>query len=173
MKSITIQPIGISEVLQLQSIAKQTFTETFSSQNTKENMEQYLGEALSVEQLSSELKDSNSLFYFALAESNLVGYLKLNTGSSQTEIQSEASLEIERIYVLKAYQGKHIGQALYEKALTVARELKVHYVWLGVWEKNEKAIQFYTKNGFVEFDQHNFTLGNDVQVDILMKKYVI
>jgi len=75
--------------------------------------------------------------------------------------------------VLKAYQGRQIGQVLYEKALAVANELQVSYVWLGVWERNERAIQFYTKNDFVEFGQHIFTLGEDEQVDKLMKKNIL
>ncbi|MEY2586230.1 MAG: hypothetical protein RLY11_79 [Bacteroidota bacterium] len=75
--------------------------------------------------------------------------------------------------MLKAYQGRQIGQVLYEKALAVANELQVRYVWLGVWERNERAIQFYTKNGFVEFGQHIFTLGEDEQVDKLMKKNIL
>jgi ribosomal protein S18 acetylase RimI-like enzyme len=42
-------------------------------------------------------------------------------------------------------------------------------MWLGVWEENPRAIRFYQKQGFVEFDQHIFQLGEDAQTDILMK----
>ncbi|MEY2586231.1 MAG: hypothetical protein RLY11_80 [Bacteroidota bacterium] len=87
MKSFTIQAVRTADVLKLQSIARQTFTETFSSQNTEENMNMYLTEALSVEKLTLELEDSNSLFYFAIEDNTIVGYLKLNTASSQTEKQ--------------------------------------------------------------------------------------
>ena len=98
-----------------------------------------------------------------------MGYLKINLGPAQTELKDSNSLEIERIYVLKSYFGKKVGQLLYEKAASIAKELKLKYIWLGVWEKNERALQFYKKNGFVEFDQHQFVLGEDVQNDILMK----
>ncbi|GJH39565.1 hypothetical protein RCZ04_01150 [Capnocytophaga sp. HP1101] len=79
-------------------------------------------------------------------------------------------MEIERIYVLKSFHGSGVGQELYQKAITVAREQAVQYVWLGVWEQNPRAIRFYEKNGFVPFDKHVFVLGNDPQTDILMKK---
>ena len=66
--------------------------------------------------------------------------------------------------------GKKVGQLLYEKAMAIAGELAVNYVWLGVWEKNARAIRFYSKNGFEPFDKHIFKLGDDVQTDIMMKK---
>jgi ribosomal protein S18 acetylase RimI-like enzyme len=102
----------------------------------------------------------------------VIGYLKLNTGHSQTELKDSRAVEIERIYVSKAFHGKNIGQLLYEKAIRSAREKKAEYVWLGVWEENTKAIGFYKKNGFVEFDKHIFRLGDDEQTDIMMRKKV-
>jgi ribosomal protein S18 acetylase RimI-like enzyme len=95
--------------------------------------------------------------------------LKINFGDAQTELKDNKSVEIERIYVLQAFQGKKLGQALYEKAISIAKEMKVKYVWLGVWEQNHRALQFYKKNGFVQFDTHIFKLGNDEQTDIMMK----
>ena len=95
--------------------------------------------------------------------------LKRNFGHSQTELNDNEALEIERIYVLKDFQGKKIGQKLYEKAVEVAKQNKVKYIWLGVWEKNQKAIDFYEKNGFVPFDKHIFVLGDDEQTDIMME----
>jgi ribosomal protein S18 acetylase RimI-like enzyme len=99
----------------------------------------------------------------------VIGYLKLNFGQAQTELQDEKALEIERIYLLKEFHGKNVGQLLYDKALQIARQKNVDYVWLGVWEENRRAINFYTKNGFVEFDKHIFKLGNEEQTDKMMK----
>ena len=83
------------------------------------------------------------------------------------------SLEIERIYVLKEFLGKTIGQLLLEHAFQIAREKGNENVWLGVWEENKRAIRFYQKNGFEEFDKHIFMLGEDAQTDILMRKKLI
>jgi RimJ/RimL family protein N-acetyltransferase len=80
------------------------------------------------------------------------------------------AVEIERIYVLQAYHGKKVGQLLYEKAMEVSVEVNAGYVWLGVWEENQRAISFYKKNGFIEFDKHIFKLGDDEQTDVMMKK---
>lgn len=169
MDSIKITRITANDIDALQQIGRQTFSETFSDSNSEENMKSYLEEGFSVQKLSSELHDTNTEFYFATADDIVIGYLKLNFGASQTELQDDSALEIERIYVLKAFHGKKVGQILYDKAIQIARQKNAAYVWLGVWEENLRAISFYKKNGFVEFDKHIFKLGNDEQTDIMMK----
>jgi len=169
MKNIDIEKVTLNDIEQLQKIGRETFYETFSARNTVENMEKYLDEKFSVEKLTTELKEKDSEFYFATFDTSVIGYLKLNFGQSQTELKDDKALEIERIYVLKEFHGKKIGQILYNKAIQIANQKKVDYVWLGVWDENPRAINFYRKNGFVQFDKHVFKLGNDEQTDIMMK----
>ena len=166
---IKIEQINHSHIEALQQIGRQTFEETFAESNTAENMAKYLEEAYSHEKLSAELNNANSFFYFAMLDEKVIGYLKLNKGGSQTELKDNDALEIERIYVLKEFHGKKVGQLLFDKAIEIAKAQHVAYVWLGVWEENKRALQFYTKNGFIEFDQHIFVLGNEAQTDIMMK----
>lgn len=169
MNNILIKRVSLNDIAQLQKISRQTFSDTFSATNTEENMKKYLEEELSVEKLTAELNNKDSEFYFATVDDKIVGYLKVNTGQAQTELKGDSGLEIERIYVLKDYYGKGVGQMLYEHALQIARQMKVDYVWLGVWEENRRAVNFYKKNGFVEFDKHIFRLGDDEQTDLMMK----
>ena len=169
MEEITIKKASLNDIAQLQKIGRQTFSETFSDGNSDENMKKYLDESFSLEKLTSELSDQNAAFYFALIDDQAIGYLKLNFGQSQTELKDTAALEIERIYVLKEFHGKKVGQVLYETAIQVAKQARASYVWLGVWEENPRAINFYKKNGFVAFDKHIFKLGDDEQTDIMMK----
>ena len=169
MDNIEIKRVFFNDVNQLQEIARQTFYETFSEQNTIEDMQNYLENNLSSDKLKQELEDINSEFYFSIFDNKVIGYLKINYGQAQTELKEQKSVEIERIYVLKTYHGKNVGQVLYEKSLDIAAMTKAHSVWLGVWEKNKRAINFYKKNGFVEFDKHIFKLGNDNQTDIMMR----
>lgn len=169
MENITIQKVTLNDIDQLQKIGRQTFSETFSGDNSEEDMKKYLDENFSTEKLTDELNNQNSEFYFAKLEDTVIGYLKLNFGESQTELKDNKALEIERIYVPKEYHGQSVGQILYEKAIQVAKQKDTDYVWLGVWEENLRALSFYRKNGFVEFDKHIFKLGNDEQTDIMMK----
>jgi len=169
MNNIHIIKANHEDLEALQKIGRQTFYETFSAGNSEENMTKYLEEGFAYDKLSAELQDNAAEFYFAIVEDHVIGYLKINSGQSQTELKDEQSMEIERFYVLKEYHGKKVGQLLYEKAIQIAQNKGVDYIWLGVWEENPRAIQFYKKNGFVEFDKHIFKLGDDEQTDIMMK----
>jgi diamine N-acetyltransferase len=169
MKNIDIQKVTLNDIDQLQKIGRQTFSETFSGDNSEEDMKKYLDENFSVEKLTDELNNKNSEFYFAVLDNTVIGYLKLNFGESQTELKDNKALEIERIYVPKEFHGQSVGQILYEKAIQIAKQKDADYVWLGVWEENLRALSFYKKNGFIEFDKHIFKLGNDEQTDIMMK----
>ncbi|MEZ4800288.1 MAG: GNAT family N-acetyltransferase [Flavobacteriales bacterium] len=169
MIEFEIRKVTLIDIDQLQKIGKQTFYETFAAGNTEENMIKYLNEGFSAEKLTNQINDNNAEFYFATLNDKVIGYLKLNLGQSQTELQDDKALEIERIYVLKDFHGKKVGQLLYDKAIEVAKDKKSDYIWLGVWEENPRAINFYKKNGFIEFDKHVFKLGNDEQIDIMMK----
>lgn len=170
MQEIILKQIGIENVEQLQKIAKQTFFDTFSHHNTEENMTQYMAEGFTIDKLTAEIQNENSEFFFALSDEEVIGYLKVNFGDAQTELQDKDSLEIERIYFSKDFHGKKVGQILYKKALEIAKDKNLGYVWLGVWEENRRAVQFYRKNGFVEFGQHIFKFGNEDQTDLMMKK---
>jgi ribosomal protein S18 acetylase RimI-like enzyme len=173
MNKIKIEKVTPDDMTQLQQIGRTTFSETFAAVNTEENMKTYLDDSFSLTKLAEQVNNDGSQFYFAVLDGDVIGYLKINTGHEQTEIKDVQGLEIERIYVLKAFHGQSVGQELYEKALEIAAEGGVNYVWLGVWEKNSRAIRFYAKNGFVPFDKHIFKLGSDEQTDIMMKKDLI
>lgn len=170
MEDITITQSGIENIQVLQNIGRETFYETFAESNTAENMRDYLEKNFDTQKLKSEVMNSDSFFFIAWDGATPIAYLKLNTGMSQTEPQEAGALEIERIYVLQQYHGRNVGQLLYNKALEVAGELNKSFIWLGVWEKNFRALRFYEKNGFTAFDKHIFRMGDDEQTDIMMKK---
>ncbi|GAA4465294.1 GNAT family N-acetyltransferase [Nemorincola caseinilytica] len=170
METIGIRKADIADIDRLQHISRLTFSQAFAADNAEENMQAYLQEAFSTEKLAAELRDPCSVFYFAIRNNDIIGYLKLNFGPSQTDIKDDTALEIERIYVLAEFHGKKVGQLLFEKALEVALQRGARYIWLGVWEHNHKAIAFYSKNGFLPFDEHIFLLGTDPQTDIMMRR---
>ncbi|KAF2516939.1 GNAT family N-acetyltransferase [Flavobacterium zhairuonense] len=170
MNTLKITKATLNDIAKLQDIGRKTFSETFAEVNSEENMAKYLEESFAAEKLSAELKNESSYFYLAELDEKIIGYLKLNTGDAQTEKQEKNALEIERIYVAKEFHGKKVAQELYAQALQIAEEINASFIWLGVWEKNFRAVSFYTKNGFTQFDTHIFKLGDDEQTDFMMKK---
>ncbi len=159
----------VAHLNDLQKISTQTFYETFAEYNTPENMRLYIENAFNLVRLTSELTNPHSTFFLVNVAGKTVGYFKINTGHAQTEFQEENGLELERIYIAKEYIGKKIGTQLFTQVLSMAIEKNKTYLWLGVWEHNTRALNFYTKLGLAAFGQHTFTLGTDPQTDILMR----
>lgn len=150
-------------------ISRITYFETFIVCNTVENMEIYLETNMSREGLFAEIVNIDSIFYLAYVDEELIGYLKVNTGLTQTEIFEYRAIELERIYILKKFHGRNYGDQLLQKAIDHGKEINAEFIWLGVWESNFRAIRFYEKKGFEQFGKHDFVMGNEVQVDQLMK----
>ena len=150
-------------------IAICTFRQTFDRYNSAENMASYIDAAYHPAVLEKDLDPNRSAVYLAQLEGQTVGYLKLNFPEAFTHPVEPGAVEIERIYVDEAKQGRRIGVALMQKAIDVARNRDARFIWLGVWEKNDKAKSFYEKKGFVIFGSHPFMLGEDRQTDLLMR----
>ncbi|NNF20022.1 MAG: GNAT family N-acetyltransferase [Flavobacteriaceae bacterium] len=153
----------------LSSMSRETFREAFEAQNKPQDFITYLDKAFSMETLGKELEQAGSSFYFIYREDELVAYMKLNTGKAQTDLREAKGMELERIYVLKDYQGLGIGAAVLSHVKQLAREAGKEYLWLGVWEENKDAIRFYEKHGFVKSGMHPYYIGNDRQMDWVMK----
>lgn len=167
---MTFERCTIQDAETLRSIAEQTYRETFSADNKTAIMDAYTQEAFNSDKIETELRNPDSTFYFGVDNDVCVGYIKLNVGEAQTELQETDSLELERIYVLQAYQGKRYGQQMLDFAIHQARRQGMQSIWLGVWEHNIKARKFYEKNGFARFGEHDFVMGDDRQTDYLLRK---
>lgn len=168
--NLTFRQCIPDDIHTLCTFSYKTYNENFAHMNTPSNMKTYLEQSFNINKVSGELSNSNSLFYFLYANGELAGYLKLNEASSQTDINDMQSLEIERIYVAKEFQGEGLGNVLMNRAIDIANTGKNLYVWLGVWEKNDRAILFYKKNGFYEVGTHSFFMGEEEQTDFVMRK---
>ncbi|HEX8356175.1 MAG TPA: GNAT family N-acetyltransferase [Segetibacter sp.] len=167
---IVIEPVKISEANMLANISRKTFYDTFREQNTEENMDLFLNESFNLQTLQRELEDPANHFFFAKSTGEVVGYVKLSESEPPAELANEKAIEIARIYTLQERIGSGVGKAMVEFAIGFGNTLQKQMVWLGVWEHNKRAIDFYRRFGFVKFSEHVFMVGNDAQTDWLMKK---
>ena len=168
--TIKIKKCNREDLEILQEISIETFNDTFENQNTPENMKAYLEAAFNSKRLEKELSNRSSQFFFVYFNEAVAGYLKVNTNEAQSEEMGDESLEIERIYIKNKFQKHGIGKYLLNKAIEIAMERNKNKIWLGVWEKNENAIAFYKKVGFVHTDSHSFYMGDEEQIDFIMTK---
>lgn len=150
--------------------SRNMYYETFKGMCAPEDMSAYLEEAFRTEKIRGELENPHSSFYLLFDADQLVGYIKLNDAVAQSDLQDPDSLELERIYVSGTVQGTGFGSYLMKQAVDIAQRQAKKYLWLGVWEKNTKAIAFYHKHGFYEIGTHTFVMGDDAQTDYIMRK---
>jgi len=161
-----------SDTAVLSRLGRKTFVETYGEKNTAKNMDKYLKASFSKKSIADQLEDQKNFFLIVKKKDKAVGYAKLRENNQPFHDKKVKVVELERIYVLKEHQGAGIGKALLDKCMAFARLRSYPVMWLGVWEKNLKALKFYQNLGFVVFGSHEFELGNDTQNDYLMKKDV-
>lgn len=153
----------------LRALSIETFTDAFAAANDPQDFAAYLKKAFNTQQLGAELGRAGTRFYFLMVGEALAGYFKINTGKDQTELQEESGMELERIYVRAPFQGKGLGAWMLQQVSQMAKSEGKDYLWLGVWEKNTRAIAFYRSHGFVIFDTHPYYIGSDRQMDWMMR----
>lgn len=153
----------------LSALGAKTFFDTFAKDNTPENMDLHLRTSFSPEIQFNELSEPENIFLIAEVDSTPVGYAQLVLNSTEETVHGTKPLEIRRIYAVQEYLGKGIGKELMNAAIQEARQRDCDCVWLGVWEKNPRAIAFYQKWGFKEVGTHTFTVGTDPQRDFIME----
>jgi diamine N-acetyltransferase len=151
-------------------ISRRTFYDTFAAHNTPEDMDKFLNEQFRFDELVKEVHSPENIFIVAEAGNEVAGYAYMRESAPPPSLDELPSIEIARIYALQGMIGKGVGNALMKRCVETAYDMGKRMIWLGVWENNFRAIQFYNRWGFEKFDEHNFILGNDVQKDWLMKK---
>jgi ribosomal protein S18 acetylase RimI-like enzyme len=170
METIRIIKADLSHANLLSKLGAVTFSETFAHQNNPDDFNNYLQKSFNKEQIEKELNENGSTFLLAYSVGELAGYVRLRESDElQDKFPGKRLLELQRIYSLKQFIGKGIGKALLNFSINFAKQNNFDILWLGVWEHNQHAIQFYSHFGFEPFDHHAFMIGNDEQTDILMK----
>ena len=153
----------------LSELGAKTFYDTFAKDNTQENIDAYIKGSFSSKIQLSELSEPDVIFLIAESESIAIGYAQLIMNSKDEAIKGTRPLEIRRIYASQEYLGKGVGKELMKATIREARQRGCDCVWLGVWEKNQRAIDFYRKWGFREVGTHLFSVGDDPQNDFVME----
>lgn len=172
--NLLIRKANIKDTEVLAQIGWQSFYDAFADhpKNAPEDMKTYMDEAFSAEAISRDLADEDAIYFVAEFDEKIVGYAKLKKNSREDCVSGENPLELCRLYSLNEYIGKGIGKALMLESLKYAEENAHDFFWLGVWEYNLRAQEFYKKFGFEKCGEHVFQLGSDPQTDWVMQKKI-
>ncbi len=167
---IEIREAKLQDIPAMREVAISSYSDTFSVFNTPENMEAFFNETYSLNILEKEFHENDSLIYLAWEADTIIGFVRLRKSDEVISYLGNNTLELQRLYVLTSAQGKSVGKLLMEKSIQYANQKKYDWIWLGVWERNYNAQRFYERWGFEKFSEHTFWMGDDPQVDWLLKK---
>lgn len=155
-------------------LGRVTFTETFGHFfKDKQDLIDYYNTTFSVDKIERSLTKPNNVYWIAFVEKLPVGYAKLKLRSGSQFIPSENVCQLQKIYVLKDFLSMKIGFELQNRLLKKAKETGNSKIWLSVLHSNERAINFYLKNGFQQIGKHDFQIGNESFDFIAMSKSFI
>jgi ribosomal protein S18 acetylase RimI-like enzyme len=167
---IYVRRATAADAPELSQLGATTFRETFEAENTAEDMAGYLAEAFTPERQKAEIRDPSNVMLVAAEGRRLIGYAQLASGPAPRAVRAPSPIELKRFYVSRAWQGRGVAQLLMTSVLQAARAREAETLWLGVWERNPRAIAFYRKYGFERVGEHTFMLGNDAQTDWVLAR---
>ena len=169
---ITVRHATIDDADLVANMSRQTFYDSFAEENTKEDMDKFMNEQFTKESLMKEVGAERNIFLLAYEVEGPGGYGRMRENNVARELGADRAIELARIEAVRSAIGQGVGRVLMQKCIDIAGEKKYPVIWLGVWEHNQRAIDFYSRWGFEKFADHDFILGNDVQKDWLMKRNV-
>ena len=152
----------------LAAFAERTFVETFGADNDPRDMAAYVERTYGVAQQGAELADPGVTTLLAHRDGRLVAFAQIRRHMPPPCISDATAIELRRFYVDRPAQGTGLAQLLMAAVFDAAREVGARHVWLGVWERNARAIAFYRKCGFAAVGSQPFVLGADHQTDCVM-----
>ena len=167
--SLDIRIAVARDAARVATLARDTFIATFADSNTPEDMAHYIEQAFAVETIQSELADAAATFIWAEENGIAAGYAKLYRGNADECVTGPRAVELERIYADPELIGAGVGKTLLHTCIKLAQGEGFETLWLGVWERNERAIEFYHRQGFIDVGEHPFTLGTEEQTDRIMQ----
>lgn len=153
----------------LAKLGAETFQESFRAANRAEDMAAHLHRTYAPEIVAEHLADPKCTYFIAHKNEVPAGFAKLRKQYRPDCISEKNAVELHQIYVLRTFHAQKIGAALMQACLNSAARDGYDFVWLGVWENNLRALEFYRKWGFVKVGSHAFVLGADFQTDLIMK----
>lgn len=165
---IVIRAGVATDATALAALAARTFRETFAADNRPEDMALHIAHAYGTSQQLSELVDPDIGTLLVEVDGQLAGYAQVRSGVAPACVKGEAPLELWRFYIAQPWHGQGVAQALMRRVESEAYRRGGRTLWLGVWERNERAKAFYHRNGFMDVGSHVFIVGTDAQTDRIL-----
>jgi diamine N-acetyltransferase len=156
--------------------AARTFHETYADNNDPGDMAIHIARSYAPAIQRAEIENDAIHTLLAVQAESMIGYgqLRLNDPrhAEPACVTGPNPMEVWRFYVDRPWHGRGVAQHLMREAMDLAKSLGAGVVWLGVWERNPRAIAFYIKCGFQHIGEHQFLFADQMQTDLVMAQSV-
>jgi GNAT superfamily N-acetyltransferase len=169
---VVVRPATAAHAATLSTFARHCFHDTFAADNRPEDMAAYEAATFAPARQAAEIADPAVRVLLAHVDGALAGYAMVASGAAPRAVTGPAPVELRRFYVARAWHGRGAADALMDAVLAEARARGAGTLWLGVWERNPRAIAYYRKRGFTDVGSWEFMLGSDRQTDRVMARAV-
>jgi diamine N-acetyltransferase len=167
--SISIVKASPIDAVKLANFASKAFLDAYAGTMNAEDIKIYIEKAFHIDELINQLATETNIFHLAIQREEIIGYTKLRFDRTRLELINEKAIELERIYVGSRHFRSGLGSIMFRNILAYSRKQHYTFLWLAVWQKNERAISFYKKSGMEIFGDQEFIVGSIINHDYVMK----
>ena len=163
-----IQKATAGDAAALAKFADTSFRDAFGAINDPADVDAYCARAFTPAAQARELADPAMTTHLARDREVIIAYAQLQEAAPHRGVTELPAVLLKRIYVDQEWLGRGVGNSLMNAVATEALDRGARTLWLTVWERNPRAIRFYTRLGMSVVGDDDFLLGSDLQRDLVM-----
>ena len=172
MNAPLIRQANLDDVEILCRLGATTFRETYRAISDPREVDEYAEEHFTPDKIAAWFKRPCARTLLAFAADAPVGYAHVRSARVPACVADRKAVELSRLYLLASAQGSGLGGALLDAALAEIAALGGRSAWLGAYDRNVKALDFYARRGFVRVGTHEFEFGGQIYADPVLTRAV-
>ena len=138
------------------AIGKLSVEEAHRGSCSTEELNEYIENHYNNEAIRAELSDEKNRYYIIKVDGEPAGFTKIIFNSAHADIEQKNVTKLDRIYLLSKFFNLRLGSELLKFNIDLSKTNNQSGIWLYTWTGNNRAINFYQKNGFTIIGSHNF-----------------
>jgi diamine N-acetyltransferase len=163
--SPTFRRATVDDATALADLAATAFWDTYREIDDPEDLADYIAEHFRPEAMAAAIADPAAITLLVEIGAELAGYAVLQRAPAPPCVEGPAPIELARLYLDKAHIGRGLGDQLMHAVRAEAQRLGAKTLWLGVYDRNLRAVRFYERCGFVKAGGKEFLFGGKVYID--------
>jgi ribosomal protein S18 acetylase RimI-like enzyme len=163
--STTIRQATPQDAAPLAAFAAQAFTDTYRELSDAQEIADYVAEHFQPGVMADVIGDPACTTLLAWVGDQLAGYAIVQATSAPDCVTMPAPLKLWRLYLGEGFIGQGLGARLMAEVHAEARRRGAQTLWLGVYDRNVRAVAFYERFGFAQVGGQEFLFGGQIYVD--------